>query len=509
MPKSPVKVVPGPESAPLSADPSAILKARARRVSPYSRSSFPTEASGQVNALLQQYAPLAYMLPWEVLDYVELLSTFNPDYSQAVDNIRTLANSGHELFVDAKGKRAPANLKGRLEEKARTIQKSHGGIDGLIDKLLDQAATYGAMSGEWILNEDLDDVVEFVDINPKTIRYFWDKDKGRYCPYQKVTGDQAREAEKRGQKVLNLAYVELNEETFQYYAFDAAPGSPYGTPPFLAALANIAIQRDMVNNMAQIVRKIGLLGIMDLVIAQLPKHPGEDDDEYEIRANQYLDDYVEVLEDMLRDGGIAHFDDVELGVTAVAGNAAGATNVFKQNEELVFSGLKSMPSVQGRSYSTTETYAGVAYDIIIRNTYKYQKAVKRVIEAGYWLMATAWGETPDSIRITFNSNKSLHRLQDAQAEEKEIMNALWLWVLGILDQLTFAQKLGYSDVKRELEDPPIIPSGAKPLAMDDMPEEETDAGDTGEDTGGGAVAGPRDPLVRGSSDEPRGDSGSG
>lgn len=453
---------------------------KARSMSSGRRSVFiddePTK--NPLETLHQHYSPLAYALPWEILEYVELLATHNPDYSQAVDNIRTLANSGHELFVDGT-KRQTRRVKEMLEEKARTIQDRHGGVDGLIDKLLHQAATFGAMCGEWTLNEDMTDVLDFIDVNPKSIRFFWEDD--HWSPYQKVNGSQAKEAEKSGQKVRSGNCVKLNEETFRYYAFDAAPGSPYGTPPFVAALANIAIQKDMVANMAQIVKKVGMLGIIDLSIKQLPKMPSETNDEYESRAGAYLDDYATVLEDMVAEGGLAHFDDVEINTAQITGNAAGATNIFKQNEELIFSGLKSMPSVQGRSYSTTETYAGVAYDIIIRNTLKYQRACKRMIEAGYWLICMVRNENPDGIRLQFNSNKTLQRLQTAQAETLEIRNAGMLWLSGLIDQLGFAQRLGYSEPKKLMESPPAELLGASRQNEKKPVENDRDSDDDGED----------------------------
>jgi hypothetical protein len=343
-----------------------------------------------------------------------------------------------------------------LEQKARLIQESHGGIDGLIDKLLNQAATYGAMCGEWVTNEEMTEVVDFVDINPKVIRFFWEEDQDRYCPYQKVNGEQAKEAKKNGQKVVNDC-VKLNELTFRYYAFDAAPQSPYGTPPFLAALGNLAIQRDMQHNMAQIVKKIGLLGIIDMSIKPLPMKPGESSDAYYTRASQYLEEYGVAVEEMVKEGGIVHFDDAVIQSFNISGNAAGATNIFKQNEEQVFSGLKSMPSVQGRSYSTTETYAGVAYDIIIRNTYKYQRAAKRMIESGYWLMTQMAGMNPETISLQFKPNKTLHRLQIAQAEKLEITNAWWLWFLDVIDHRGFSQRLGYAEPVKLIEKAPAPP----------------------------------------------------
>lgn len=437
------------------------LKAGSTSVSVGDTSSF----NAALGTTWKKYAPLGYMLPWEVLDYVELLAQFNPDYSQAVDNIRTLANSGHKLFVDGPV-RVARRTKDRLEEKARTIQTQHGGMDGLIDKLLKQAAVHGAMCGEWILNEEMSDVIDFADVNPKSIRFFWEEE--HWAPYQKVSAAQAKEAERAGQKVRDGNCIKLNEFTFAYFAFDAAPSSPYGTPPFVSALQPIAVQQDMVANLSQIVKKVGLLGIIDMTVKGLPRTNGESDAAYQARAETYLDAYVDVVEQMVQDGGVVHFDDVDVTTYNISGNAAGATAIFKQNEELVFSGLKSMPSVQGRSYSTTETYAGVAYDIIIRNTIKYQRGCKRMIERGYWLMCAVWGENPKGIRLEFNSNKTLHRLQEAQAEALEIRNGAMLWQAGLIDQLGYGQRLGYSEPKRPMELPPLeIIGGAARVASDE------------------------------------------
>lgn len=417
------------------------------------QSSFGIESAAQaVFGLFNSYAPLSYMLSFEVMDYVELLARWNPDYAQAVGNIKTLANSGHNLFVEHSSTNKAEKLKGELEAMAMRVQMRHGGVDGLIGKLLDQGATFGAMCGEWVLDEDLTTVVDFVDVNPKKIRFFWDPD--HWAPYQKVTAAQAKEAEGRGQKVLDGDCVKLNEVTFHYYAFDAAPGSPYGTPPYIAALQGIGIQSDMINNMARIVKKLALLGVVDVSIERLTPVRGENATTFAERAGRFLEEYSKAIGDMMDGGGIAHFDDAVVDFKTPTGNAAGATAIYKQNEEMIFSGLKSMPSVQGRSYSTTETYAGVAYDIIIRNTYQYQRAVKRLIEAGYWLQAVLLGYNPDSIRLEFNSNKSLHRLQDAQSQLLEIKAGLMLWAAGIIDQMGFAQRIGFSSIKTEHTEPP-------------------------------------------------------
>lgn len=408
-------------------------------------------AAAAITGLYGNYAPLAYMLPFQSLDYIEMIAQYNPDYSQAVENIVTLANSGFNLVVVG-NKRTAQRTHQQLMEKSITLMEEHGGFEGLIDKLLHQCAVYGAMAGEWLLSEDFKDVVGFADINPKLIRFFWESN--HWAPYQKVSFLQLQDAISSGQKVRAGNYVQLNELTFKYFGFNSAPMSPYGVPPFLAALPNISTQQDMIFNMSQIVKKIGMLGIVDVIIERLTMLPGENVDSFKVRAGNYVEEYANAMQDMLTQGGMAHFDDAEIKVTNPIGNAAGATNIFKQNEELVFSGLKSMPSVQGRSYSTTETYAGVAYDIIIRNTRKYQDAVRGMMRRGFWLMASLWGETPDSIDLEFLPNKTLQRLEEAKAENLEIINAVMKWVLGLYDQTDVSHELGYGVPKTEMVDAP-------------------------------------------------------
>lgn len=462
-----------------------------------------------VNSLFSSYAMLSYMLPFEMLDFIELLAVYNPDYSQAVENMRTLANPGHTLMVDST-KGVAKDVARRIEVKNRQIQHKHGGIEGLIDKLLWQAAVYGAMAGEWVPNEDLTDIVDFIDVNPKTIRFFWELDPTEdpfqlgphWAPYQRATVRQIEEAESNGQKVRNGAFIKLNEITFQYFSFNAAPGSPYGVPPFLAALNNIAMQRDMITNMASVVRKLALLGLIDMEVKALPPIAGESPAAYQARATQYLQSYADLAVQMLDDGGIVHFDDATVKSTNLSGNAAGATNIFTQNEEQVFSGLKSMPSVQGRSYSSTETYAGVAYDIMIRQSLRYQRAAKLMIEYGYNLMAIMWGVKFNKITIAFKENKSLQRLQTSQAVHTEIINALMKWAAGITNQVDAAHELGYPDVDTPLDEVPNAPwfaAGintpvAKPYAEAPDPDAgKEDDGQQGKDDQNGSESGSSKP----------------
>ncbi len=307
----------------------------------------PTPKNNPYMLLFDPEAELPYGLDWETMEYVETVAKYNPDMSQAIDNIKSLANSGHELFVTAGSKLKTRRIREMLEEKASLIQERNGGVDGLIDKLLVQSATYGAMCGEVVLSGDLTQVVDFVDLNPRDIRFFWDNKTQRYMPYQKLTMAQAQEAREMKLTIRNDC-IPLNEMTFMYYSFNAAPNSPYGVPPFLSAMANLSLQRDLMFNMAQVVKKLGVFALVDMTIDQVPQGPDEQDEAYFNRTQNRLAEFAEQADYMAESGGIVHYDDVKVETQNLVGNAAGATAIFKQNEEMAISGMHTNPAMLGR-----------------------------------------------------------------------------------------------------------------------------------------------------------------
>jgi hypothetical protein len=111
----------------------------------------------------------------------------------------------------------------------------------------------------------------------------------------------------------------------------------------------------------------------------------------------------------------------------------------------------------------------------LRNAVRYQRAAKRLIEHIYWMSASLAGLQPDRIRVTFNNNRALFRLQEAQAEKLEIMNAVLLWVIGVLDQDGVAQRVGYDVPKTPLEEvPPSLVAQAKMIMEEHVRKDDLD-----------------------------------
>lgn len=396
------------------------------------------------------YASMANTLPFELYDYVELVAMYNPDYSQAVDNIKNLANPGFKVLVNSANETKASTYRARLKAKQKNINARNGGFKGIVRNLLTQGAIYGAMCGEWVLDAELSDVIAFAFVNPKSIRFFWDAKEGDWHPYQKVSVVPS------GVESIGSSYVRLNTNTFYYQAIYTYNNNPYGIPPLIAALENIGIQREMINNMKSITKKLGMLGILEVIIERLPIEPDETPLDYMQRCNLFLENYQGLIQNMVNEGGVAHFDDTKVENLSIAERTQGAQEIFSLNEEQIFSGLHSLPSVQGRSYSTTETYAGVAYELLLRSVSDFTDAVGYIMEKGCWLMDRLWNIGVDSIEFEFGENKSLNRLQTAQTEAILFNLHMWMWENGLLDQTQVGQRHGI-DVPAKVLEVPVSP----------------------------------------------------
>jgi hypothetical protein len=401
--------------------------------------------------IIESYAPMANKLPFELYDYVELLAMYNPDFNQAVDNIKNLANPGFKILANAAQESNAQAFRDRIKQKNKTIKPRMGGFHGIANNLIRQAAVYGAMCGEWVVNKEISDIVDFAFVNPKSIRFFWDTEKNDWHPYQKASLTSApTEANKFG-------FIKLNTTTFYYQTVYTINNNPYGIPPLIAALEPLSIQREMINNLKSITKKLGMLGILEVIIERLPQMPDETPQEYMSRCNSFLTNYQTLIKDMVNEGGVVHFDDTKIDNLSIAERVQGAADIFKLNEEQGFSGLHSLPSVQGRSYSTTETYAGVAYELLLRSMGDFTSAVKYILEQGCWLMNRLWGTNVGDIDFVFGENKSLNLLQTAQAEAILLNNDMWMWENGMLDQSQVGQRHGIDSPVRAMEAPVTPP----------------------------------------------------
>jgi hypothetical protein len=381
--------------------------------------------------------------PPELLAVLEPLSVYNPDVSQALSIWVNLGNTGHEVAVEA---RNPEAVLERLNWLAGNVYRTGGGMDGLVGHFLRQIPLMGALSAEWVIADRVTEGVTDVTIVPvKSIRF--KRQDGAWQPHQ-YTG-----------RAGDGAYVALNPFTYSYSPLQTLDGRPYAIPPWLAAVKNVEMQLDALGNIGHILKKMGLLGFLDVSLEVPPQKPGESDEAYAVRLQKRLAAYAKAYAANLSKGVAVHYKDQEAKHNTISpGAAAGAGTIWQLNEEQICSGLDIPPSMMGRSYSTTETYAEVDFERLVAKLINARRMIKRFIEKGYELDLLLRGLDAD-VRVRFNQNSGFKEKEKAEAEGEKIENVISKRDAGFIDDDEAARELGYEEATGRL------PGDAPPEGM--------------------------------------------
>lgn len=392
--------------------------------------SVPEESLGSVIGKLAGFYDFSLPdFPLEYLRVLEPLAIFNPDVSQALTIWVNLGNTGHQVDVEAKN---PEAVLDRLNWLAGNAYRSGGGMDGLVNHFMRQIPLMGALSAEWVVADRIAEGVTDVVIPPvRSIRFR--REEGLWMPYQ-YTGRPG-----------DNGHVALNPRTYSYSPMQTGDGSPYGIPPLYAALKNIELQIDALGNIEHIFKKMGLLGFLDVALEIPPQKSGESDAAYRARLQQRLKDYAAAYAGNFNKGVAVHYKDQEAKHSAVAsGTAGGAKALWQLNEEQIFSALDLPPSMAGRSYSTTETYAEVDFERLVSKLVLARRLVKRFIEKGYDLDLLLRGIDAD-VTVRFNENSGFRQKEKAEAEGQAIDNVIKKRDAGFIDDDQAARELGYDE----------------------------------------------------------------
>lgn len=385
-------------------------------------------------SFIEEFSSTEAKFPIEYLTAMQNLSIVNPDVSQMVDNIIQLGNTGHKIVVETESDFEQERIRTEISEFSEYAFRFFGGANNFVNSVLGQVARTGATSVEWVVQENLDGIEKVVFVPVSTIRFYYDNEVGEYVPKQKVNNIG----------LGRVGVIALNPHTYQYCALQMLDNSPYAIPPILAALEPLMIQRDIMKNFKFVAKKMGLLGFVSFLISAPRREGGETDEAFLARCRAFLKDQADVLKHNYRDGFAVGFKgNMEVDHHSLMGNAQGAKDIFQSIEEQVFSGLKGDPALHGRTYSTTETYAGVVYEKMLSMLSNYQRTVRSVLEYGFKLHLTLKGFSFKDLYVEFEASKSLSAERDEDTYSKKLDNLEKLYTQGIIDQDMYAQEAGY------------------------------------------------------------------
>ena len=410
-----------------------------------------TNASGIVGIDMNEIKP-DFMLEW--LDALYNLAAYNGDVSYAVENIIGLGNTNHTVsFDDTIPEKLAAEMSAHLKRVEDSWYAYGGGMYSLKNDLFAQAAIAGCISAEIIPKEDISGVKSIVKVKPSSIRFIYDREKGRYLAGQKVPIGTAG-ADVNGIKLLN-------ETTYKYVALRRYTESPYGIPPFLSAVEPLITQRNMLDNFNHIMKKMGMLGFISVLMNMPTRKQGETQEAYNTRAENHLKASVPEIDKSIAKGFVLGYKGShEIKLNGVDSQSSGATEMYNLNEQNVMTGLKQDPAMLGRSFTTTETFGRVILAKLGSQVTNYQQIVATFIESAYLLELMMAGYSPKYVKVVFDKPMLSDKSKEEEGKAKKIANLRALWADGIISQQEYAKEMGYEepaeliDLNEEIEDTP-------------------------------------------------------
>lgn len=391
-----------------------------------------------VDTLKTEYRIVSHDFMVEIIPIIRKLIKTNPTMSQALSNIVELGNTGHKVFFDRNVPEEQVDaMRAHLNNRVQEWAPGQPNMDGLVNKMMSQIMISGALSNEWVPNNDLTGVESNILVNPEDIVFALSRDKKRYLPYQKP------------KTLLNTRnpddLIPLNTSTYKYFALNGDTEVPYGYPPYMSVLDRVVSENNMHKNIDFLVDMVGLVGFLELLMEKPDEVPGENDEQQEARLNKLLSESKANILKGMKDGVVAGFkNDHEFNFHSLNGrDIEGVTELYKINEMQKFSGLKLDPTIAGRDYNTSETQITVIFMKLLSQLRNIQNLVKANLEFGYALDLRLAGFKFEYLTVVFRKSTLHDEYKFQQAEEIKIKNAIQKYLAGIISIQQLADELDY------------------------------------------------------------------
>lgn len=289
-------------------------------------------------------------------EMLKLLSKIDPDVSAGIWNFLRLANSGLRITVyNNKGVRDT-----KLQSKFNVITQRLAGLNDFktwrlkmsIEDIANQKLKYillrGACASELVLGRDRR-LKEIVAIDPVTVS-FKHPATGVFLPFQL---DQ------------NGREIKLDIPTFFWNVLDPDAQSPYETPPFLPVIQAIMFNISVIQDLEKMVKRVAYPRISIKIVEQTlrkfaPAEAQIDDAKMNNWLNQQRASIATALRDLKPEDAAVYFDSMDIGILETKHNATIDYRPLKEIiDQRIISGLKSLPTILGRHFGSSQTLSGV------------------------------------------------------------------------------------------------------------------------------------------------------
>lgn len=422
-------------AAPLALNPATDL--------PSTRQSIPqTYDNTLLSNINNRYKTIDPPFIREVIPVIRRLMSMNEDVGQAVHNVVTLGNTGHKVHFD-KGvsPEMQAAMRKHLFVDRKDWATGTANMDGLVNKMFSQILVSGALSNEWVVNQNLTGIDACVLVNPEDIKFVLDARNTQYMPYQIVRNGYLKD-----QETGFDGLIKLNTNTYKYFAINGDTECPYGIPMYMPILDKIPIKTNMDRNIGFIIDQMGLIGFLECLITAPDELGDENSVEYSKKLEALLVAAKGRIQQGFKDGVVVGIkDDHEFEFHSLGKEISGAVELYKNNEMQLASGLKQDAALWGRDYNTSEAAITVVFMKMLSELKNIQNVVKSNLEFGYSLELRLAGFKFDYLKVDFNRSTISDDLKFQQAEEIKLRNVTTKVLWGLITQETAADEMGYEE----------------------------------------------------------------
>lgn len=378
----------------------------------------------------------------DFLKVLQNLAQYDRHISYAVENVVSLSHT--DMEIEFSGDISEEERKERMDYiiNAQTgwYDFSTGG-DGLTADLFAQIATFGALSVEAYPDEFLEGIKKAVRVSPIHIRFSYNQLEDEWIPLQETISGVGLSRES-----ALYGYNQLNKETYSYIALRRIDTTPYGVPPFLAAIEDIITEREMLSNFKNMMKRVGMLGFLSVLVKAPKPVSGETPDTYRSRVNSYLDEVTPAAEASYAKGVAVGVKDMhEFNLEGTNMNVQGGEALMGIIKKLILSGIKQDPSMHGENFSTTETFARVILGKMSKQMESYQRVVASWYEKVFMQELKLANLPTKSISVKFKKPTVTDEAKDAETSMKWFNVYKAEYEAGLIGQQGFAEKRGYSE----------------------------------------------------------------
>lgn len=406
--------------------------------------------------------------PLSKQDYDQLyhLAKEHHDVSFAVSNIVELSNTKLNISFDSSvSDSQSAAMIASIDQYEKTWYS--GGRAMLVNSIFRQVAITGAVSGEAKPRTDLTGVGAVVLLSPKWVYFSYDDETASFKPFQQIITTAGLTP---NIQLARGGYQPLSLKTYKYLAISRDEDKPYAIPPMLSALETICIEQNMLKNLSAIVKRLGMLGFLQVVVNAPSRRKTADgkpetDEQYISRVQNYLGSIEPEIEKGLSNGYVITAKQIDnsgterktdFEMTSSTADAGGASALMELIMQINASGLKQDPVFLGKNFSTTEALANVLLKKFAGQLEDYQKAAAEFLQHVYELHLRLQGFQFKTIKVVFNPPMldDLKKLYEGLNVKFDYYQKLY--TQGLISQQQFAQ---YMDLEVAAEASPRLPEG--------------------------------------------------